>query len=118
MQDASPACIGNATAKAFRGVFDGNGHTILNLAPVAAEAGSSGLFGYLDGATVKDLTVEGYTNSGKANGQGVIAGTAKNATITNCHVNARVHFMRHGRHRRPDGRRPGGGLLRRGLHPE
>ena len=94
MQGAKPACIGNLTAKAFKGVFDGNGHTILNLAPVAAEAGSSGLFGYLDGATVKDLTVEGYTNSGKANGQGVIAGTAKNATITNCHVNARVHFTK------------------------
>ena len=94
MQDAAPACIGNASDKPFKGVFDGNGHTVRNLAPVASATGSAGLFGYLDGATVKDLTVDGYTNSGKSNGQGVIAGTAKNATITGCHVNARVHFSK------------------------
>ncbi len=92
MQDATPDCIGNVASRPFKGVFDGNGHTIRNLAPVAAENGSAGLFGYLDGAKVKDLTVEGYTNGGKVNGQGVIAGTAKNATVSNCHFKGRAHF--------------------------
>lgn len=92
MQDVQTPCIGNLASRPFKGVFDGNGHALRNLAPTAADNGSAGLFGYLDGATVKDLTVEGYTNSGKINGQGVIAGTAKNATISGCHVNARVRF--------------------------
>ncbi len=42
----------------YEGTFDGGGHTISEL-KVQATAGDSGLFGYLENAVVKDLTVDG-----------------------------------------------------------
>lgn len=65
-------------ADAFAGTFDGNGHTISGL------NGSNGLFGFVNGATIKNLKVEG-TISGPTTGIGGIVGkTQGKVTITNC----------------------------------
>lgn len=44
---------------AFRGVFDGAGHTISNLSITNTAYSNCGLFPYVIGATIKNVTVEG-----------------------------------------------------------
>ena len=75
----------------FRGTFDGQGHTISGLrvykdgSSASSTAGSLGLFGYVDGGTVKnvvlrDAVIRGYDNIGG------LVGYLKNGTITDCFV--------------------------------
>ena len=94
MNGVDTEVIGKSSAKAFSGVYDGGNHTIGNLSPKPASDGAAGLFGYLSGATVKDLKIDGYTNNGTAGMQGVVAGQASSSTIQNISVNARVHFAK------------------------
>ena len=83
--------IGQTGATEFMGTFDGQGHTISNLTVDSdAEVGghySSGLFGWLNSAVVKNVTVDGATVKGHHN-VGVIAGYLETAgcTISNCTV--------------------------------
>ncbi len=54
----------NWWTEAFRGTLDGNGHTILGLTLSIQDGdafGYTGLFGALNGAVVKDLTLADYT---------------------------------------------------------
>ena len=84
--------ISNVTypADAFAGTFDGNGHTISGL------NGSNGLFGFVNGATIKNLKVEG-TISGPTTGIGGIVGkTQGKVTITNCSFTGSVSTSKSG----------------------
>lgn len=64
---------------AFKGTFDGNGHTIKGLNITGT---TSGLFGYTDaGATIKNLTA-----AGTSKGSGIVY-YAKQTTINNCTSN-------------------------------
>ncbi len=90
--------IGQTGATEFKGVFDGNGHTISNLYVNNTDTSAncaSGLFGWIEshgseGVTVKNLTVDGATVSGYHN-VAVIVGYVY-GTIENCHVkNATVN---------------------------
>ena len=87
---------------AFTGVFDGKGFSIKNIKLVAdltADQTAYGLFGILDGATVKNLTIgapEGDSSElsfHSANGSdvGVIAGAVMSSTIENCVNYAPMH---------------------------
>lgn len=63
--------------------FDGNGHTISNLNCI--ENGSkSGFFGYLGGATIKNLTLENVTSVGSQ--AGIFAGQSEGSKIINCNI--------------------------------
>ncbi len=75
--------IGTSDAP-FTGVYDGNGKT-LNVT-ISTTADNTGVFGYLQDATVKDLTVAGtVTSSGQftAGIAGQMAGTSKISACTN-----------------------------------
>ena len=87
---------------AFQGTFDGQGYSIKNLkliADLTADQTAYGLFGILDGATVKNLTIgapEGDSSElsfHSANGSdvGVIAGALMSSTIENCVNYAPMH---------------------------
>ncbi len=66
----------------YTGTFDGQGHTIKGLYVNSASDTCVGMFGYLEGAAVRNLTVDGYVQGlGAAGG---IAGYASNAAIENC----------------------------------
>jgi len=88
----------------LKGTFDGNGHKISNiyqntwLMDGDYDNGywnaAMGLFGYVNGGTVKNLTVDNFSSEGEFTPTGVIAAYAVNATfeniaITNC--NPRVY---------------------------
>ena len=65
-------------ADAFAGTFDGNGHTISGL------NGSNGLFGFVNGATIKNLKVEGTISDPTTGIGGIVGKTQGKVTITNC----------------------------------
>ena len=91
----------------FQGTFDGNGKTITGMAIESTSVNYIGLFGYLDGATVQDLTMadEGTppainlktstsTDSGAGDNYylGSVAGWVKSGKIINCHNKCAVSF--------------------------
>ncbi len=67
--------------------FDGGEHTISGL--YASGESFVGLFGYIEGAIVQNLTVEGEVNSSDQNAGG-IAGMAYSSIIANCHNRATI----------------------------
>lgn len=82
------APMGTSLANGFKGVLDGNGHTISGL--WSKDRGSNqGLFGWLSGATIKNLTIElspaGITGAGERKA-GLAADAYKGTLIENCHV--------------------------------
>ena len=82
--------IGQTGATQFLGTFDGGNHTISNLKINNTDESvhcSTGLFGWLNNATVKNLKIDGATVSGHHN-VGVIAGylESEGCTIEDCHV--------------------------------
>ncbi len=88
--------IGQTGAGQFQGTFDGQGHTISNLKVDTRNVTdnsqySSGLFGWLNNATVKNLTIKNVDIKGNKR-LGAVAGYAEFATvIENVNVvNARI----------------------------
>jgi len=92
--------LGNTTANAFKGTFNGNNNTLIFGAGVAevnftpATAIPSGLFGLVNGSTFNDLkivvnnTTLNFTPAGTGE-SGIIVGRGVNGTMTfkNCHIN-------------------------------
>ena len=76
--------IGLSEQSPFRGVYDGGGHTIGNFTLTNCESGACGLFGYLDGATVKDIHLEECEYSASGLHAGGVAGVAKQSVIRGC----------------------------------
>lgn len=69
--------------KAYKGTFDGNGKTVSGLYVKGNDF--SGLFGKLNGATIKNLTVEGTVVGISTSGTGGIAASLTvDSTISNC----------------------------------
>lgn len=61
--------IGKAYSSRFAGTFDGQGFTVTGLNITASSSSNYGLFGYVEGGTVRNVTVEGkieITGSGSA----------------------------------------------------
>ena len=83
--------IGKDSSTAFKGTFLGNGYEIKNVSYKISNTGSFeslGLFGYTDGATIKDLGLSNVTisNQSYASRVGALIGNANNSTIENCYV--------------------------------
>lgn len=74
--------VGAVKANAFTGKYNGGGYTVSNLAPTPAVEAAAGLFGYVDGAEITNLKVDGYTNFGTVGEQGTIAGNAVNTKFS------------------------------------
>ena len=71
--------IGTA-AHPFRGVFDGQGHTIKNVRTYHDDNNNVGLFGYTDGAVISNLILQNISLRGKSN-VGVVVGNANYSMI-------------------------------------
>ncbi|MGM9969966.1 MAG: hypothetical protein ACI35S_06185 [Anaeroplasma sp.] len=78
----------SSSANQFKGTFDGNGHTIKNF-KLKSET-NVGIFGYTNGATIKNLNVENVNadfSSGLSSANvGVLVGSANRTIIENCSV--------------------------------
>lgn len=78
--------IGNSSTK-FSGTFDGKNHTISNL---KTSGQYSGLFGYVNGATIQNLTVNVTNNAGATSAGGLVGAVNGTTTIRNCTVNGTI----------------------------
>lgn len=74
--------IGSSSSRTFKGVFDGNGHTISGLF-IDSESSYQGLFGYVSEAEIKNLTISGSVKGGDYTA-GLAAQTGANTVIENC----------------------------------
>ena len=74
----------------FRGDFDGNGCRIFGLTINRATVNSLGLFGYAEGATIRNLSVIDVNISSAVNYTGAVAGITRNSSIINCYVSGIV----------------------------
>ena len=79
--------IGTSTVP-FKGTYDGNGKQLQNVS-ISATAENAGVFGYVDGGTIKNLTVSGAISSTK-NNVGAIVGQMANGTISGCTSSATI----------------------------
>jgi len=80
--------VGTPT-RPFRGVFDGNGKIISGLFINSAES-NAGLFGVINGGTVRNLGLEDVDISGGGNAGGVAGQITGNSTITNIYTDGTV----------------------------
>jgi hypothetical protein len=81
--------LGDTAAAAFTGTFDGNSKTISNL----TVNGTSyvGMFGYISGATIRDLSLEDCDiRSTGGYAAGLAANSTAGSTITGCQVSGTV----------------------------
>ena len=77
---------------AFKGTFNGQGYTISNLNLNVSTGGAYGVFGLLNGATVKNLKVSGTMTASNTSqlAVGAIAGACVNSTIDGCTTDVAV----------------------------
>ena len=68
----------------FRGTFDGQGHSIQNIA-IKTGKDYSGLFGYTSGATIQNFHVSGTIIVSEGSSEHGTVGYASSTTITNVH---------------------------------
>ena len=89
LNDINVSTMAGTSAQPFGGTFDGNGNTItVNIN--SSEAGSAP-FHYINGATIKDLTVNGSVSSSARHASGLVGSCGGSNTITGCVVNANVN---------------------------
>ena len=84
----SPMGVSNSTV--YAGTFDGAGHTIQGVYCNSYRE-SSGLFGYIDGATIRGVRVTGHFNADSAEYAGCIVAFAQNSRITGCVSTASIN---------------------------
>ncbi|MCL9820891.1 hypothetical protein NCR96_03930 [Helicobacter sp. 14348-15] len=77
--------VGNS--KPFSGNFYGNGHTLSNLSINAGGKNFAGLFDYINGGSVQDLTIDGLNFQGSALVIGGFAARINNGTFSNIVLN-------------------------------
>ena len=75
--------IGKSTSYAYKGTFDGAGYTVKGLKITGTATQNCGLFGYVSGGTVKNLTVEGTVIGGECTA-GIIGEQNGTACVENC----------------------------------
>lgn len=74
--------IGKSSGYAYKGTFDGQGYTVSGLSISAATSEYQGLFGYVNGGTIRNLAVAG-TVTGKFYVAGIV-GNLGSGTVSRC----------------------------------
>lgn len=89
LNDINVSTMAGTSAQPFGGTFDGDGNTItVNIN--SSETGTAP-FHYVNGATIKDLTVNGSVSSSARHASGLVGSCGGSNTITGCAVNANVN---------------------------
>jgi hypothetical protein len=85
--------IGTSSAYSFRGIFDGDGHTISGTLK-SANYGYFSFFGYIRGATLSNITIAATIKSTNTSylpsTGGVVGDVSEDNTISNCNVSGSV----------------------------
>ena len=94
--DLNVSTMVGTSSNYYRGTFDGNGHTIIfnkGTAQSPYDEEKCALFRFINGASIKDLKVEGTIISSKKFASGLIgwANNTRPVYITNCIVNVTIN---------------------------
>ena len=81
--------MGNNSTK-FTGFYDGGGYTINGLTINRPSTNYTGLFGYTDGSTIKDLGVVNVNITGAERTGGLAGWIKSNTTINNCYTTGNI----------------------------
>ena len=85
--------IGNEN-KVFKGIFEGEGFVISNIKIYQLNGYGGGLFGWINGATIKNLGVEDIDYSISTTSRvGGIVGVMEYSTVENCYVTGRMEVV-------------------------
>lgn len=84
--------IGMTEEKAFKGSYDGGGHSISNLSPRLVLGTAYGMFAWTDGAKIKNLKLNDFKNTGSSQNSAALAGYAKNTDISDISIDGPLHF--------------------------
>ena len=79
--------IGSSSLKLFKGTFEGNGNTIKGLYINRPETSNIGLFGYIDSATIQNLTLDNVIIIGYQYIGSLIGRCMNGTSITNININ-------------------------------
>ncbi|MDR2822688.1 MAG: InlB B-repeat-containing protein [Acholeplasmatales bacterium] len=82
--------IGDKNINPFKGTFNGNGHVINNIHNNTISQG--GLFGFLNGAVIKNLTIKG-SMAGRGNGASSVSYDAMSTYFINVHSNVDISAL-------------------------
>jgi hypothetical protein len=82
--------IGYPLSNLFKGTFNGANHTISNLVINKAGVNFQGLFGYIDGAAIKNLGLEDINVTGGSHVGGVAGVVANSSSVENCYSTGNV----------------------------
>lgn len=77
--------IGKNKETPFTGKFEGNGHIITNL-KITKKNDYSGFFGYIKGAEIRNLGIDGGEINSAAKGAGTISGCMEHSIVKECFV--------------------------------
>ncbi len=91
--DLNLSSLSNLYLYEFKGIFDGNNHTISHFVINDTLAFYVGLFGKLKDSEIKNLTLTDCSITGK-HYIGGISASAENSSIKNCQVNLSINGMR------------------------
>lgn len=81
----------NITTQPFKGVYDGGNYSISGLAINNTETVACGLFGYTEGATLKNITIKDSQIESSFINVGALVGVAFNTTFEAINVDATVN---------------------------
>lgn len=81
--------IGFSASSAFRGIFDGNNHKISGMI-IGNSYTNVGLFGYVNGSTIKDVEISSSDIQVTASCGGILAGCVYLSTISGCAVEGNI----------------------------
>ena len=98
MSDISVYSMVGTSINPFKGTFDGNGKTIT--VNYDSTADHTALFRYIDGAEIKNLTVDGTITTSAGYAGGLVSSVSGNANIHDCvcNVNINSSFEGNARH--------------------
>ena len=87
--DAIFVFVGQSASEAFRGIFDGGGHTLTFNFSTTADGGAP--FRYINGATISNLRVAGQVSvSGKSYAAGIAGYAMGSSSISGCTVGSTI----------------------------
>ena len=85
-----------ANAVTFKGIFDGQGHTINNLKINTPTTEGAALFGCVEAATIKNVNVHNVDIVAGGHAAAILArgyNYSKTTTVTNCHVTGDIDIL-------------------------
>lgn len=83
--------VGASEATPFKGIFDGNGHSIKNFKIKAEGFSAAGFFGYVKNAKIVNLSLDCILDAAGGVVSGAMCAENHKGTIVNCRVVAKVY---------------------------